>query len=717
MGGDRRAREDLFRRQLPVIYSAVARLVPAERVDDVVQETATRAIEHLDELRDTSRLRSWLLTIALHEARRDRAARSVAPDWRLPEPGPDIDPQDVAVARVTMSGQRRELAAATAWLDPDDRELLTLWWLETLGEMDRPAVASTLEQEAAYVAVRLQRLRERLMKARVLVRVLAGTDSCPELAAESSGWDGEPSALWRKRFLRHVSSCGRCGAAGGALIPPERLLPAFPLLVPAPAFAAVSSAAAGAPAKAAGTQVKTVVRAVRRLQSLGGNTAAAVVATVAVAAASIGVYAVRAHRPDPAPAAAVEPAAPGSPAGRAPSAAPASSAPAPARASVTPIVYAGPLEITKGGTYRGNWASTNPDVAAVTIHTSEPVIIEQCHVRGPGTLIGAWSTDRATQISMNVTVRNCTGEGLDPGLTGRARGFFFKAVWPHRVVITNNEFRHTRGIHITGDRKPGSMDELLISRNRAFDTDGRVTRGRCDPQHNPDPRTTKQGSCAGFFSATLGIIEPRHFEISWNEIVNQPGQSDYSDIISVTGVAGTPARPALITDNYLRGAYAKDPTLSNNGSMITCGDSSPGNTAEHASRYLTCRGNHCVSFSNICIAIAEGHHNLITGNRMISTGRLPDGRVINSHYTGFYIRNLYHETFFTANAATGNTTAVTYISPTGKPVPLAPVLTDCAPNACHDNTTQTPTTTTENNEHQRWQQQAHTTGITTGPTS
>ncbi|MBB4742090.1 hypothetical protein BJY16_005549 [Actinoplanes octamycinicus] len=607
------------------------------------------------------------------------------------------------------------MAVAASWLDEDDRELLTLWWLELLGEMDRASIAAALDQSLPYVAVRLQRMRDRLAKARTLVRVLAefrraGSDNpCPDLAQESAGWDGKPSPLWRKRLLRHVAACPRCTSVAGTFVPAEQLLPTFVLLVP-------QSGLLAAPTSLSATPAKAVVRTLRRLHSAMGNTATAGLTVVAVAASSIGVYAAVRDRE---PVSAEQPAAIGVPA-PVPSAnvtsSPAVSGSVSVRPSrVTPkatVSYSGPLEITKGGRYSGRWASTDPAVAAVTIHTSEPVVIENCSVRGPGNLIAAWSTDRATQINMNVTVRNCHGEGLDPKVPGRARGFFFKAVWPRRVVITDNEFSHTRGVHITGDRKPAAVSELVISRNRAVNTDGRVTTGRCDPHLNADPRPTSHGSCAGFFSATLGIIEPGRFEISWNEIINQPGQTDYTDIISVTGVAGKPGNPALVAHNYIQGAYAKDPTAGNNGSMITCGDSSPGNPAAHASRYLTCKNNTCVSFSNICIAIAEGHHNTMDGNRMISSGRLPDGRIMKGHYTGFYIRNLYHETFFTQNSAINNVYGVAYINPAGKPVKVGPVLDDCAPTACHHNTelAGTITTTTENQEHHRWKQTRTTTG-------
>ena len=53
-------------------------------------------------------------------------------------------------------------------------------------------------------------------------------------------------------------------------------------------------------------------------------------------------------------------------------------------AGTSAIVYSGPIVITSGGTYSGNWQSTNPNVAAVTIGTSEPVIITNSNIQSAG---------------------------------------------------------------------------------------------------------------------------------------------------------------------------------------------------------------------------------------------------------------------------------------------------------------------------------------------
>ena len=64
--------------------------------------------------------------------------------------------------------------------------------------------------------------------------------------------------------------------------------------------------------------------------------------------------------------------------------------------------------ITEGGSYQGHWESTDFDVPAVRIETSDPVVIENSRVRGKGTLI------QLAGSNGHLTVRNVTGYGLNP---------------------------------------------------------------------------------------------------------------------------------------------------------------------------------------------------------------------------------------------------------------------------------------------------------------
>ena len=254
--GDRRALDELVAGWLPLVYNVVGRALNGHAdVDDVVQETMLRAVDHLGSLRDPDSFRSWLVAIAMRQIR-DRARRRKSPD-RLPDglPGDAADFAELTVLRLQLEGQRREVAEAVRWLDDEDRQLLSLWWLEVGGELTRRELASAVGISRQHAAVRVQRMKERLETARAIVRALDG--ACPELREVTARWDGRQDSVWRKRVARHLRGCAYCGDPRESVVPAERLLVGI-ALVPLPlgftlslAFGAKTAAAATGVAGAA----------------------------------------------------------------------------------------------------------------------------------------------------------------------------------------------------------------------------------------------------------------------------------------------------------------------------------------------------------------------------------------------------------------------------------------------------------------------------------
>ena len=235
--GDRRALDRLIAGYLPLLYNIAGRAMNGHAdVDDVVQETLLRMMRGLPGLRDPAAFRSWLVAIAIRQVRGFYAARALAvPDDALDvQAGPESDFADLTILQLGLSGQRRETAEATRWLDEDDRDLLALWWQETAGRLDRREVAEALGLPPRHAAVRIARMKEQLATARIVVRVLHEVPPCDDLAAVTAGWDQHPSPLWRKRVARHARNCARCGAQREAMVPAEQLLVGLPLL-PVPA--------------------------------------------------------------------------------------------------------------------------------------------------------------------------------------------------------------------------------------------------------------------------------------------------------------------------------------------------------------------------------------------------------------------------------------------------------------------------------------------------
>ncbi|MFC6020622.1 RNA polymerase sigma factor, partial [Plantactinospora solaniradicis] len=238
--GDPQALDELITAHLPLVYTIVRRALSGHPdVDDVVQETMLRALRELRTLRTPESFRPWLVAIAMrqvstHLQRRQVAAeRAVALDEVTETPDADADFEDLTSLRLELSNQRRQVVRSSRWLDPDDRALLSLWWLETAGQLSRTELAAALGVTVAHAAVRVQRMRNQLELSRSLVAALDARPGCDQLAAVLADWDGLPGPLWRKRITRHTRSCPVCLRAGEGLVSPERLLVGF-ALIPVP---------------------------------------------------------------------------------------------------------------------------------------------------------------------------------------------------------------------------------------------------------------------------------------------------------------------------------------------------------------------------------------------------------------------------------------------------------------------------------------------------
>ncbi|MEU8930375.1 sigma-70 family RNA polymerase sigma factor [Streptomyces sp. NPDC048409] len=239
--GDGRALEQLVAHCLPLVYNIVGRALNGHAdVDDVVQETLLRMVRGLPKLRDPSALRSWLVAITIRQVRSREALRATDRDRRArlddaeAITDPALDFAGLTILRLGLTEQRKEIAEATRWLDPDDQELLSLWWLEETGELERADLAGALGLSDRHAAVRVQRMKKQMEVSRCVVRGLGAGPRCARLDEIAAPWDGVPSPLWRKRFGRHIRGCGECAGLERGLLPMDRLLSGLPLVaVPA----------------------------------------------------------------------------------------------------------------------------------------------------------------------------------------------------------------------------------------------------------------------------------------------------------------------------------------------------------------------------------------------------------------------------------------------------------------------------------------------------
>ena len=167
--GDTAAYEVLMRRHNRTVYRAVRAILRDEaEVEDVMQQAYLRAFSRLDQFRGEARFSTWMIAIALNEARarlRRRASEATLDDGTedvVPVPGlaeaPRTDPEEQASARELV-----ELAEhAVDWLPTD---LRTVFVLRTIEGLDTADAAAALGVSEDVVKTRLHRARSSLRAA------------------------------------------------------------------------------------------------------------------------------------------------------------------------------------------------------------------------------------------------------------------------------------------------------------------------------------------------------------------------------------------------------------------------------------------------------------------------------------------------------------------------------------------------------------------------
>lgn len=371
---------------------------------------------------------------------------------------------------------------------------------------------------------------------------------------------------------------------------------------------------------------------------------------------------------------------------------------APAVVQAQAVSYAGPLVITKGGTYTGNYRSLTSDTPCVRVATSEPVVLDGCQLAGAGNLIEAGQ-------GVNLTVRNCRGQALTPTVDNQTPGRFLDAYMPQSLVVEHNAFTGTTGIGVNRWSDAGTSSKTLTVRyNQARNIDGRWRNG------------------GGTHSSFVLLNTVQHLagvDVAYNEVINAPDQSLVEDNINLFNSSGTASSPLHVHDNFVRGAY---PIPAVAGGFTGSGMTTDGNanTAAEAAAYIEADHNQFLSTGNAAMNIAAGHDVYYHDNRLVSSGYLADGRQFLGGYVGLGVFNFYNQPagVFGNNRVENNTIGFVRW---GGSSPYAN-RQDEAPDACAPctGTIHLPnpiTPATEDNEWQLWQQKLQQNGVVVGPTT
>jgi hypothetical protein len=298
--------------------------------------------------------------------------------------------------------------------------------------------------------------------------------------------------------------------------------------------------------------------------------------------------------------------------------------------SIGNIQWSGPLTITHGGTYSGNWKSTDPQTSAVTIATTEPVVIQNSYLTGPGDLIDD------PYYGNNLTVKNVIGIGVNANVKGQANGVFVDAQNPALLDVEHCYFESVRfGVYVRGyGGNRDGVETVTILNNR-----GRNILGlESDGNNGYLPGSQWQWAHAFQLSDMASVPGIR---IAWNEIVNYPYQSLVNENINMYDAGGTASSPAATHDNYIQGAYGYDPAVdSYNGGGFTT-DGSGSDTVANSSSFNSVYNNQIVGTVNIGIEFGAGHDNVAYNNKVISSGMLSNGTRIFAQNVGLALYDVY----------------------------------------------------------------------------
>jgi len=213
--GDAGAFAALFDRHARAVRTAARGQVrDPDAVDDVVQETFTRALDRLDQLRDPERFRPWLLSIARNAGTDARRRLTRTDQDPIAEEGEEhgvvlVDPHPAPDELAEIRARAELVRGCVAGLSPRDATALSMVLWLGFGPTE---VAAALGLNVGAAKVLLHRARNRLRDALLVeLQAAARSGQCVEVARLVDAGDDVAAT-------RHVRTCDRCLASGRALL-------------------------------------------------------------------------------------------------------------------------------------------------------------------------------------------------------------------------------------------------------------------------------------------------------------------------------------------------------------------------------------------------------------------------------------------------------------------------------------------------------------------
>jgi RNA polymerase sigma factor (sigma-70 family) len=233
VAGDPAGLAEAYDRYAMPLYSYCRSLLrePADAAD-AVQDTFLVATAKLRDLRDRAKLRSWLYAVARNEClRRLRAGTALS---ALDE-ATDVPAEGAEIGVATERAEVQQLVrAAIGGLNPGERDVIELSLVQ---ELDGDEIADALGVSRNHAHALLSRARSQLERSLgALIVARTGRGACADLDAMLTSWDGQLTALMRKRISRHIDQCDVCGEHKRRELTPALFAGAVPMAAMSPGF-------------------------------------------------------------------------------------------------------------------------------------------------------------------------------------------------------------------------------------------------------------------------------------------------------------------------------------------------------------------------------------------------------------------------------------------------------------------------------------------------
>jgi len=172
IAGETNLFHELIRPYERMVYISILTMVRNQQeAEDAAQEVMINAFRHLKAFRGDAKFSTWLVTIAMNEARQRLRKAKAAPHESLDEDKEDregdftpavlTDWREIPSEALEKKEMRQKLREAVEQLPPLYREVLVLRDLE---ELNQEETASALGIKVTLVKVRLHRARMMLQK-------------------------------------------------------------------------------------------------------------------------------------------------------------------------------------------------------------------------------------------------------------------------------------------------------------------------------------------------------------------------------------------------------------------------------------------------------------------------------------------------------------------------------------------------------------------------